>query len=64
VFDVTQSALCGMVVRGNMNADLCTLWYIDLFDIMQLLAAVHEERTDTYYRKDVTRIVKTPMSSA
>jgi hypothetical protein len=33
VFDVTQRALCGMVVRGAMIADVCTLWYVDIFDI-------------------------------
>ena len=53
VFNVTQNALCGMVVRGTINADLCTLWYVDLFDIVQLLNAVHEGRAETYYRKEV-----------
>lgn len=60
VFNVTQCALCGMVVRGAMNADVCTLWYVDMFDIAQLLAAIYEDRAETYYRKQVTRIVKTP----
>jgi hypothetical protein len=60
VFNVTQRTLCGMVVRGAMNADVCTLWYVDMFDISQLLSAVHEDRTETYYRKQMTRIVKTP----
>jgi hypothetical protein len=60
VFNVTQRALCGMVMRGAMNADVCTLWYVDMSDIAQLLAAVHENRAETYYRKQITRIVKTP----
>jgi hypothetical protein len=60
VFNVTQRALCGMVVRGAMNADVCTLWYVDMFDIAQLLATIYEDRAETYYRKQVTKIVKTP----
>jgi len=58
VFNVTQRALCGMVVRGAMNEEVCTLWYVDMFDIAKLLTAVHENRTDTYYRKQITRIVR------
>ena len=42
-----------------MNGDTCALWYVDVFDIAQLLAAVHEDRSETYYRKQVTKIVKT-----
>jgi hypothetical protein len=59
VFNVSQRALCGMVMRGGMNENLCTIWYADMFDIGQLLAAVHEERSEHYYRKNITRIVKT-----
>lgn len=59
VFNVTQRALCGMVVRGTMNSDTCILWYVDIFDIAQLLAAVHQDHTETYYQKQMTRIVKT-----
>jgi hypothetical protein len=58
VFNVTQSAVCGMVVRGAMNADVCTLWYIDMFDVAKLLAAVHDDAAETYYLKRMTRIVK------
>lgn len=58
VFNVTQRALGGMVVRGAMNVDLCTLWYVDMFDIAQLLVAVHEDKAETYYRKQTARIVK------
>jgi hypothetical protein len=60
VFNVTQRALRGIIVRGTMNANMCTLWYVDMFDIAQLLAAIHEDRTETYCRKQVTKIVKTP----
>ncbi len=60
VFNVTQRVLCGMVVRGTMDADACTLRYVDIFDIAQFLAVVHEGRSETYYLKQVTRIAKTP----
>jgi hypothetical protein len=53
VFNVTQSALCGMVVRGAMNGDACTLWYVDMFDVLQLLAAVHQGNDATSYEKPV-----------
>jgi hypothetical protein len=60
VFNVTQRALCGIVVRGAMSANTCTLWYVDMFDIVQLLTAVHENRTETYYQKQLTSMVKIP----
>jgi hypothetical protein len=60
MLNVTQRALCGMVVRETMNAEMCTLRYVDMFDIVQLLAAVHEDQSETNYRKQMTGIVKTP----
>ncbi len=60
VFNVSQRALCGMVVRGAIDSNACTLWYVDIFDIAQLLVAVHEDRAETQYQKQVTRIVTTP----
>jgi hypothetical protein len=47
-----------MVVRGTMNDTACGLWYVDMFDICKLLAAVHERETSTYYHKVQTRLVK------
>ena len=43
-----------------MNGDMCTLWYVDMFDIAQLLAAVHNDRPETYYRKQVARVIRSP----
>jgi hypothetical protein len=51
VFDVTANALCGMVVRGGMTGRKCTIHYIDIFDIAQLLQAVSEGASQTYYTK-------------
>jgi hypothetical protein len=62
VFNVTQRALCGMVARGAKNGDSCALWYVDMFDIAQLLVAVDEDKDETYYRKQLTRIVKNSTS--
>jgi hypothetical protein len=53
VFNVTAQALCGLVVRGGMSGDVCTLWFVDVEDIVQLLTAVAEDRVETYYRKTV-----------
>jgi hypothetical protein len=53
VFNVTRSALCGMVVRGSMTGDSCRLWYVDMFDVCQLLGAVHEGTSAAFYMKTV-----------
>lgn len=58
VFNVTQRSLCGMAVRGTMNAEGCIIRYVDMFDIIQLLIAVHERQAETYYKKHITKIVK------
>jgi hypothetical protein len=64
VFNVTRSALCGMVVRGTMARDACTLWYVDMFDICRLLASVSEGRTSAYYHKTQTSLVRVPSKHA
>jgi hypothetical protein len=58
VFNVAARVLCGMVVRGAMHSNICTLWYVDMFDIVQLLAAIHGERPETYYHKRVTQLIQ------
>jgi hypothetical protein len=57
VFNLTANALCGMVVRGGMQGDTCTISYIDIFDILKLIQAIHAQETTTYYRKTVVRMV-------
>jgi hypothetical protein len=54
VFDVTANALCGMVVRGGMSGHSCRILYVDIFDIMKLLEAVHSGAESTYYAKTLT----------
>jgi hypothetical protein len=63
VFNVTQNALCGMVVRGAMTGDTCVLRYVDMFDICKLLEAVHNGHQTTYYQKTLTVTAKVPRSN-
>lgn len=51
VYNQRKNALCGMVVRGSVKEGRCELWFVDLFDMMHLLKAAHEERPATYYHK-------------
>jgi hypothetical protein len=44
VYNRRGNALCGMAVRGSISNGSCQLWYVDLFDMMQLLKAVHAIR--------------------
>ncbi|MCG8041307.1 MAG: hypothetical protein JAZ15_11835 [Candidatus Thiodiazotropha endolucinida] len=54
VFNLTKNALCGMAIRGGMNdSKHCTVWYIDMFDIMKVLQDVHEGRSETFYEKTI-----------
>lgn len=51
VFDMTSNKLVGMAVRGILAAKTCTLWYIDMFDILTLVTATAEGREATNYTK-------------
>jgi hypothetical protein len=64
VFNVTKNGLCGVVVRGSLNAGECTIRYVDIQDVCQLLASVHEGLTEVYYHKTISRLKKgfTPSS--
>jgi hypothetical protein len=58
VFDETANALCGMVVRGGMTGGKCTIYYIDIFDIIRLLEAISERAENTYYTKIVSQPIR------
>lgn len=60
VFNKTANALCGMVIRGGMNGPACTIYYVDVFDIVRLLEAVSERAPSTYYTKHVAVPVRSP----
>jgi hypothetical protein len=51
VFDQTAHALCGMVVRGGMVGNSCTIYYIDIADIHHLLQAVSDHASHVSYTK-------------
>jgi hypothetical protein len=53
VYDQTANALCGMVNRGGMVGSMCTIHYIDVFDIMKLLEALSARAASASYTKIV-----------
>lgn len=54
VFNRTLQRLCGMVVRGGIDADnLAAIYYADIFDIMVLVEAVAIGDTSKDYTKTV-----------
>jgi hypothetical protein len=53
VFNQTANALCGMVVRGGMSGNRCTIYYIDIADIYPFLAAVSDRATNVSYTKHI-----------
>ena len=57
VFDQTTNSLCGMVIRGGMTGDWCEIRYVDIFDIVRLLEAVNVHAPQTYYTKNISRLV-------
>ena len=57
VFNATTERLCGMATRGSVSKGICTLWYLDIADIMAALTAVVEGRAEARYEKTVRRRV-------
>jgi hypothetical protein len=51
VLNEVSHKLCGMVVRGGIEGDVCAIHYIDVFDIIRLLEAVVAGHDDTDYNK-------------
>jgi hypothetical protein len=51
VFDHTANALCGMVIRGGMTGNKCTIHYVDIFDIVRFLEGVSDHAPGIYYTK-------------
>jgi hypothetical protein len=51
VYDQTANALCGMVVRGGITGANCTIYYLDVFDIVRFLEAVSRGVESAYYIK-------------
>lgn len=55
VFNVTTGTLCGMAVRGGLVGQTCTLWYVDIVDIVQMLDGITTGRLEASYRKMLRR---------
>ncbi len=51
VYDQTAHALCGMVIRGGMTGSRCTIYYLDVFDIVRFLDSVSRGAESAYYTK-------------
>ena len=51
VLNETANALCGMVVRGGMTGNECTIYYIDITDIIALLEGIDRRATNLDYSK-------------
>ena len=53
VYNLNNRAMCGMVARGGLQSDgACTIYFIDIFDIMQFLDAVSAGSDKVSYIKD------------
>jgi hypothetical protein len=53
VYNLNSRALCGMVARGGIQSDgACTMYFIDIFDIIQFLDAVSAGSDKVSYIKD------------
>lgn len=58
VFDANSKKLVGVAVRGALAGKTCTLWYIDMFDILTFVTAVAGGREAIDYTKVVTRLTR------
>jgi hypothetical protein len=53
VYNLSSKAMCGMVARGGLQSDgACSIYFIDIFDIMQFLDAVSAGSQKVGYIKD------------
>ena len=53
VYNLSNNALCGMLTRGGLQSDgACTVYFIDVFDIIQFLDAVSAGSDKVSYLKD------------
>jgi hypothetical protein len=51
VYNQTAQALSGMVMRGGMTGSRCTIYYLDVRDIVHFLDALSRGATSAYYTK-------------
>ena len=56
VFNLTQDGLCGMIVRGKLLKDnKCLIYYVEMSDIMQIVAAAEQGISEVSYKKRILK---------
>jgi hypothetical protein len=57
VYNLNSEALCGMIARGGLDpGDGLTIYFIDIFDVLQFLDAVATGSNNVSYTKDRWRL--------
>ncbi len=51
VLNETANVLCGMVVRGGMVGNDCSMYYIDIADVLPLLNGIDQRASNVSYSK-------------
>lgn len=54
VYNITQNVLCGLAVRAGIESARATIHYIDIPDIEKALHAVHENKDNYGYSKEIS----------
>lgn len=55
VFNSNRNLLCGMVCRAGMEDNICTVWYMDIVDVIKVLESVHNQQLEVFYQKSVKK---------
>ena len=53
VFNQTQGKLCGVVVRGGIEGQRATMYYVEFSDVLKILEAIIKGTDRTAFEKDV-----------
>lgn len=54
-FNVTEAALCGMVVRAGLTGQTCWLYFLDIYDIVQMLEVASTRSATIRYDRPAMR---------
>lgn len=55
VLNLKENKLSGMVLRAGIIDSFCQLYYLDIFDIMQILLGIKSDNLDISYKKSVLK---------
>jgi hypothetical protein len=53
VFNSTKKRLCGVAVRGGLNADMAIMRYTEMFDVVEVLTAIVDGTLKTQYAMSI-----------